>query len=79
MNEIQEFCRKRKIPKNIRDSFIAYCRGSISDDYDIGNGKTVTGILTNFTEVEVEKMWLEFVRELKSTLETNDLEVRNNE
>ena len=70
---IQEFCKERKIPKNIRDSFIAFCKGFVSDYYQIGNGTTVTGILINFTDEEVEKMWIEYVSELKKLIETDGL------
>ena len=68
MNTIREFCENRKCNKRITDAFISYCRASVSDYYQIGNGQTVTGILMSFNESELEKMWSEFVLELKSVL-----------
>ena len=68
MNSIREFCEKRKCNKYLTDAFIAYCKASISDYYDMGNNKTVTGILTNFTEKEVEELWNKFVVDLKRLL-----------
>ncbi len=68
MHTIREFCEKRKCNKRITDAFVSYCRSSISDYYQIGDGKTVTGILMSFTEEEIEKMWGEFVLELRSVL-----------
>lgn len=68
MNSIRDFCKKRLLNKKLTDAFTAYCKASISDYYQIGNGQTVTGILMSFTEEEVEKMWGGFVLELRSVL-----------
>ena len=66
---LNEFCKKRKIPNKIRDSFITYCKSTVSEAYNIGKGETTTGILLNIKEDEIERMWLNFISELRQSLE----------
>ena len=68
MNEIRDFCKNRMCGKKITDAFIAYCKSHIAEYYEIGNGTTTTGILLSLHEDEVEKLWNEFVSELKIIL-----------
>jgi len=67
MNQILEFCEKRKIPDKIRNAFVEYCKSHIRGTYNLG-GKTVTELLSKFTQKELEKLWLMFVRDLRDLL-----------
>jgi hypothetical protein len=64
MYAIRQFCLKRGIPDRIRDSFIAYCKSSIGDYFNIQSGETVTGILARLREDEIEEFWKKYVNEL---------------
>ena len=68
MHAIRDFCQKRKTGKKIQDAFIAYCKASVSDYYQIRDGETVTGLLMKFNEGEIEKLWNKFVIDLKKLL-----------
>ena len=54
--------------KKIQDAFIAYCKASISDYYEISSGQTATGLLVKFSEKEIDELWMKFIADLKSIL-----------
>ncbi len=68
MYKIKEFCEKRRIPKKIQDAFIAYCKASVSDYYQIKSNETVTGLLVKFNEEEIESLWNKFVIDLRDSI-----------
>ncbi len=68
MYEIDRFCEERKIPRKIRDAFVAYCKGYIHELSNIPSNNTVTGLLMKLTQKELEERWQEFVLELRNTL-----------
>lgn len=68
MYEIDRFCEERKIPRKIRDAFVAYCKGYIHELSNIPSSDTATGLLMKFTQDELEQRWQEFVLDLRDTL-----------
>ena len=73
MFTIDEFCKKRKIPRKIKDAFVAYCKGVVHERYNIRSEQTATGLLMKFTEEELETRWLEFIQELHDTLSQEEV------
>ena len=68
MYAIREFCKKRKTGRKIEDAFVAYCKASVSDYFNIISGATATGLLAKFTEQEIDELWGKFIVDLKATI-----------
>lgn len=66
---LTDFCDKRGISINIKNSFAAYLRSIYAQKYFvIGDGETVHLMIGKMTEEELEKAWQEYVRELTKWL-----------
>lgn len=68
MYEVFNFCEERKTGKKIQDAFVAYCKSSVSESYQLKSNETVTGLLMKFTREEVENLWNKFVLDLRDVL-----------
>ena len=68
MNVIHDFCTKRKLSRKLEDAFTSYCKAYIRETFYVNNGQTTTSLLFALNDDELEKLWQEFVLDLKHLL-----------
>ena len=68
-NSIEKFLDERGIADPIRSAFIAYCKSLYSSRYKFKmNGDTVNLFLSKMDDEMVKHAWIEFSRDMMSTL-----------
>lgn len=71
VNEITNFLEERQVAEPIRSAFLAYCKSLYASRYMFkANGDTVNIFLSRMTEEQVKQAWVEFSRDMMSTLPT---------
>lgn len=70
MSAISDFCEKRGISPALEEAFTMYCRSLYAGKFSLGNGDTVKSIVSKMTEDQVLEAWVEFVKDLKSVIES---------
>ena len=69
MTAINEFCEKRKIPKNIESAFAAFVRTDYAQIFELHDGgDTINKIILNLTDNQVGLAWQKFVLQLHDVL-----------
>ena len=68
MSAINEFCEKRKIPRNIESAFTAYIRTDYAQTFELREGETINKIVANLTNEQVETAWQKFILQLRDLL-----------
>lgn len=62
---LSEFCDKRGIPNQIKNSFGAYIRAYYADRFKMSeSGETIHLILNRMSEDDLELAWQDFVKDL---------------
>ena len=69
MTAINEFCEKRKIPKNIESAFTAFVHTDYAQIFELRDGgDTINKIVLNLTDNQVGLAWQKFVLQLHDVL-----------
>jgi hypothetical protein len=68
---LTEFCEKRGISDPIKASFGTYLRTIYAKNFSLsGEGETIHLMINKMSEEDLEKAWIEFIKELANWLTT---------